>query len=72
MTKKGKIKYADPVKGYGYILAEDAKDAADTTFFKLDDAADNAELLVSGEDVEFEEDFAPNVKQATKVKVTRT
>ena len=68
MQKRGKIKYADPVKGYGYILAEDAKSPSDTTFFHLIDTEDDIDSLVAGDDVVFEEDAKPKARQATQVK----
>ena len=74
MKKSGKIKYADPVKGYGYILAEDATSPSDTTFFRLDDTDDDIDVLVAGDDVEFEEEAKPKakakptVRRATQVK----
>jgi cold shock CspA family protein len=74
MKKSGKVKYADPVKGYGYILAEDAKSPSDTTFFRLDDTDDDIDVLVAGDDVEFEEEAKPkaraksNARRATQVK----
>ena len=74
MKKSGKVKYSDPVKGYGYILAEDAKSPSDTTFFRLDDTDDDIDVLVAGDDVEFEEEAKPkaktksNARRATQVK----
>jgi cold shock CspA family protein len=74
MKKSGKVKYADPVKGYGYILAEDAKSPSDTTFFRLDDTDDDIDVLVAGDDVEFEVEAKPkaktkaNASRATQVK----
>lgn len=72
MKKSGKIKYADPVNGYGYILAADATGPSDTTFFRLDDTIDDIDVLVAGDDVEFEEEAKPRAKlkarRATQVK----
>lgn len=70
MKKSGKVKYADPVKGYGYILAEDAKSPSDTTFFRLDDTDDDIDVLVAGDDVEFEVEAKTkaNASRATQVK----
>lgn len=72
MKKSGKIKYADPVKGYGYILAEDATSPSDTTFFRIDDTDDDIDVLVAGDEVEFEEEAKsrakPAARRATQVK----
>lgn len=68
MKKSGKIKYADPVKGYGYILAKDAKSPSDTTFFQIEDTDEDIDNLVAGDDVEFEEEAKSKAKKATRVK----
>ena len=65
MKKEGKIKYADPDKGYGYILAKDASGPSDTTYFRMDEADEDD--LVAGESVVFEENATPKEKQATQV-----
>jgi cold shock CspA family protein len=64
--KRGKIKYADPERGYGYILAEDTDDPTKTIIFEAKDAESEIEEFVEGTEVlfEVEEDAA----KATSVK----
>jgi cold shock CspA family protein len=68
MMKSGKVKYADPVKGYGYILANDASGPSDTTYFRLDDTVDDVDVLVAGDDVEFLQKAKAKAKTATRIK----
>lgn len=64
--KNGRIKYADPESGYGYILAEDAADASDTVLFDISDVAPNVELE-PGSEVRFELDPTSKAAKATSV-----
>jgi cold shock CspA family protein len=69
MAKKheGMIKYADPDRGYGYILLTNANDPKETIIFEAKDAVSEIEELVEGTRVTFE--LRNNAAQATKVEV---
>lgn len=69
--KNGRIKYADPGSGYGYILAEDAADASDTVLFDISDVAPNVGLE-PGSEVRFELDPASNAAKASCVETAES
>jgi cold shock CspA family protein len=69
--KIGRIKYADPESGYGYILAKDAADASDTVLFDISDVAPNVELE-PGSEVRFELDPTSKAPKATSVESAET
>ena len=69
MQKKGKIKFADHLKGYGYILSDDATDPTETVLFEAGDSSSDIEALVPGTDVTFEVDQAQTASQATNVQM---
>ncbi len=52
--RKGWIKFADPIAGYGYILDENAADASETTLFQIDDIAGGIDDIRPGAAVEFD------------------
>jgi cold shock CspA family protein len=69
--KKGRVKFADPDKGYGYIIAEDAADASDTTLFDMKDV--DAEIIEvrPGLEVEFEiEPDSEDLLHATNIRTS--
>jgi cold shock CspA family protein len=63
--KKGIVKYTDPEKGYGYILAETAQDPDETLLFEAKDVTSEIEELDEGSAVTYEE--ADNATRATQV-----
>jgi cold shock CspA family protein len=67
VKKQGKIKYSDPEKGYGYILADDAKGPADTTLFEVENAAEDITELSPGTSVVFEVDGDDPAEAARQV-----
>ncbi len=69
MTKKGRIKYSDPDKGYGYIVADDAKDATETIVFHADDDTIEFESFVSGTTVEFDLDQTDGAPSARNIRM---
>ena len=69
MTKRGKIKYADTAKGYGYILADDASNPSETILFKTVDSDARDEDLDAGTSVVFEYEPRSSRTRATNVKV---
>jgi cold shock CspA family protein len=56
VRKKGKIKFVDPVEGYGYVLPEDATDPGQAIPFEAKDVTTEIEELVPGTEVVFEVD----------------
>ncbi len=64
---KGKVKYTDPDKSYGYIIEEGSQDPSETILFELDDVEEGPETLAPGSDVEFDVDEAPE-SQARQVR----
>jgi cold shock CspA family protein len=69
VQKKGKIKFADYSKGYGYILSNDATDPTETFLFKAGDLSVDIEACVPGTDVIFEVDRAQTASHATNVQM---
>jgi len=54
---QGKVSYADPVNGYGYVLPDSATDPAEAFMFTAEDVdADVFEFMVPGVDVKFSAD----------------
>jgi cold shock CspA family protein len=64
---RGKIKFTDFDKGYGYILSDDATSPSDTVLFELSDPS-YAKLLKVGSDVTFDTDTTKS--HAHNVRVT--
>jgi len=54
VKKKGRIKFSDEERGYGYILADDASTPAETTLFMTKDVSPALEALTPGTEVVFE------------------
>jgi cold shock CspA family protein len=71
--RKGWIKYTDPEKGYGYIVSEDAKSAADAILFEQEDIESEMEDLLPGVEVvyEVEDSGARAQTQAPQAKQVR-
>ena len=68
MQKKGKIKYTDLEKAYGYIVAEDTDDPTETILFELEDVEVAVEELVPGKKVVFEVEDSVRATQAKQVR----
>jgi len=67
VKKKGKVKFTDHAKGYGYILSEDASDPAETLLFEAGDVSSEIDGLVPGTDVTFEVHPTGSASQARHV-----
>ncbi|HLM20127.1 MAG TPA: hypothetical protein VK390_01215 [Propionibacteriaceae bacterium] len=67
VKKKGKIKFSDPAKGYGYVLPEDATDPAQAIPFEAENVTTEIEELVPGTEVVYDVDEGGT--QATNVEM---
>jgi cold shock CspA family protein len=69
VLKRGKIKFADALNGYGYILSNDATDPTESLLFEAGDLSSDIGAFVPGTDVTFEVDQAQTGSQATNVQM---
>jgi cold shock CspA family protein len=69
MQKQGKIKFADHLKGYGYILPNDAADPTETLLFEAGDLSSDIDEFVPGTDVIFEVDETQTASLATNIQM---
>jgi cold shock CspA family protein len=67
MQKKGKIKYTDPDRAYGYIVPDDCEDPSETVLFEVEDVEEGLEDLSPGSEVVYEVDAASK-SQARQVR----
>lgn len=52
---RGKVKYADAVRGYGYIVPDGAQDAHDSVYFEADDTVVGFDDFRPGQEVDYAE-----------------
>ncbi len=69
MKKKGKVKFADHSKGYGYILSDDAVSPTETLLFEVEDLSSEFDAIVPGTTVIFEVDEKNAASQARNIEM---
>lgn len=57
---RGKVKYTDHSRGYGYIVPDEADDPRESIYFDVDDVATRFEELAPGTTVDFHQMVRPD------------